>query len=195
MIEDFIVEARSAKKIEEIALAWRDTLGVPNEWAPNMIALIENRLPRFFPKFALIARSDADLGEAEAFTEFSPPQIIVRKSVYLKAAHGDGRDRMTMAHELGHLVMHAGVQANARMIAGNKPAPTFQIFRSAEWQARKFASLFLMPTHIVREFVSAVQLAQCCLVSQQAAKIRFGEVKPPINRKLPECIAEALKNL
>jgi len=45
MTEDFIVEPRSTKKIEEITLAWRDTLGVANTWAPNMIDLIENKLP------------------------------------------------------------------------------------------------------------------------------------------------------
>jgi Zn-dependent peptidase ImmA (M78 family) len=195
MTEDFIVEPRSTKKIEQIALAWRSTLGAPNEWAPNMIDLIENRIPPLFRTFALVVREDSDLGEAEAFTEFSPPQIVVQNTVYLKAARGDGRSRMTLAHELGHLVMHAGIQSNARMIVGNKPAPTSKLYRSAEWQARKFASLFLMPTHVVKEFTSHRQLAECCLVSQQAALIRWSEVNPAIIKRIPDCVAEAVEKL
>ena len=67
----------------------------------------------------MVAKKDTEMGEAEAYTEFSPPQIVVRESVYLGAANRNGRDRMTMAHELGHLVMHAGVQTNPRMALGN----------------------------------------------------------------------------
>jgi Zn-dependent peptidase ImmA (M78 family) len=195
MTEDFIVEPRSTKKIEEIVLAWRHALGAPNDWAPNMIDLIENRIPLFFKKFALVVRDDSELGEAEGFTEFSPPQIVVRNSVYLKAAQGNGRSRMTLAHELGHLLMHGGVQSSARMIAGNRPAPTQKLYRSAEWQARKFASIFLMPAHVVREFTSATQLAEGCLVSQQAALIRWAELNPVRKETHPDCIMQAMEKL
>jgi len=151
--------------------------------------------PNFFKKFALIVRNDPDLGDAEAFTEFSPPQIVVRKSVYLNARKQDGRSRMTLAHELGHLVMHAGVQSNARMITGNKQAPTHKLYRSAEWQARKFGSLFLMPTHIVREFSSPQELVQACHVSLQAAQIRFDEVGSTNRSGLPDCVRDTIAAL
>jgi hypothetical protein len=177
MIEDYVVQARSTKKLEEISLAWRDAFGVPNEWAPDVVDVAEKRLPEIFTDFALVVRPDSEMGEAEAFTEFDPPQIVVRESVYRKAIAGDGRSRMTLAHEIGHLVMHAGVPASARMIDGNKQAPTHKLYQSAEWQARKFASLFLMPSHIVREFASAAQIAECCLVSHRAAEIRFSEME------------------
>ena len=195
MIEDYIVSPRSAAKIEETALAWREALGVTLDWAPDILGLLENKLARFFPEFALIIRPDSEMGDAEAYTEFSPPQIVVRKSVYLKAAHRDGRSRMTLAHELGHLVMHGGVQSNPRMIDRNKPAPTFKHYESAEWQANKFASLFLMPIDLVRQFSSSLELAECCQVSQKAATIRFGQVERPYQKSLSPCIHEAIENL
>ena len=77
-IEDFRVAARSAKEIEALTLAWRDRLGVPNEWAPSMVRLLENELPKI-PKlgqFALVTHADLEMGDAEAYTEFNPPHIV-----------------------------------------------------------------------------------------------------------------------
>ena len=145
-MDDFKVAPRSAKEIEALTLAWRDALGVPNEWAPSMIRLLEIQLPKL-PKlgqFALIARPDFEMGDAEAYTEFNPPHIVVRNSVYQLARKADGRSRMTLAHELGHLVMHPGA---AKLRSDLAPSSTRSLrpFESAEWQANKFASLFLCP--------------------------------------------------
>jgi hypothetical protein len=193
-IEDFKVAPRSAKEIEALTLAWRDRLGVPNEWAPSMLRLLEIELPRL-PKlgqFALVTRADPEMGDAEAYTEFNPPHIVVRNSVYKLARKGDGRSRMTLAHELGHLVMHPGA-AKLRTVFGQFSTTKLKAFESAEWQANKFASLFLMPSHVIRDFTSASQLAENCQVSLRAAEIRFSEMAP-IVKPLPDCIAETLKH-
>lgn len=192
VIDDFKVTPRSAKEIEALTLAWRDRLGVPNDWAPSMLRLLEIELPKLLGQFALVARADLEMGDAEAYTEFNPPHIVVRNSVYQLARRGDGRSRMTLAHELGHLVMHPGAVKLRSEFSGanaNKPRP----FESAEWQANKFASLFLMPSHIIRDFTSAAQMAESCQVSQRAAEIRFGELAR-LAKPLPDCIAEALRH-
>ena len=82
MTDDFKVNGRSAKDIASISLAWRDTLGVPDQWAPNVVSLLELRVPRIIKNFALVVRSDPEMGDAEAYTEFDPPHIAVRGSVY-----------------------------------------------------------------------------------------------------------------
>ena len=195
MMDDFKVAPRSAKDIEATTLAWRDALGAPNEWAPNMLRLLEIELPKLprLGQFALITRSDLEMGDAEAYTQFNPPHIAVRNSVYRLARKGDGRSRMTLAHELGHLVMHPGA-SKLRSDFPRSSANALRAFESAEWQANKFASLFLMPSHIVREFTSASQLAESCQVSLQAAQIRFGELTQ-ITKQLPECIAQTIERL
>jgi Zn-dependent peptidase ImmA (M78 family) len=102
---------------------------------------------------------------------------------------------MTLAHELGHLLMHGGAHAKARMAGGNTHAPTAKPYERAEWQANKFASSFLMPTHVVRDFVSAMDLADSCLVSLQAAAIRIEQVGRILKKPLPTCVQDAIKVL
>ena len=40
MMDDYRVKGRSTKEIEAVTLAWRDKLGAPNDWAPNMLRLL-----------------------------------------------------------------------------------------------------------------------------------------------------------
>lgn len=196
MNDDFKVSGRSTKDIAATALAWRDALGVADQWAPDVVRLLELSLPRIISNFALVVRADPEMGDAEAYTEFDPPHIAVRGSVYSLARHDDGRSRMTFAHELGHLVMHPGA---VKLRSSEAPALTRSVvkfYESAEWQARKFAALFLVPDHIAIQFGSAQQLAECCKVSAQAAQIRFNETSPLRHQKLlPESIRQTVAQL
>jgi len=159
-----------------------------------MVQLLEIELPKL-PKlgqFALLTRSDLEMGDAEAYTQFNPPHIVVRNSIYQLARKANGRSRMTLAHELGHLVMHPG--ASKLRSEWSRPDNDLKPYESAEWQANKFASLFLMPSHIAREFVSPSHLAESCKVSYQAAQIRFGELTH-VEKPLPECIVQTIERL
>jgi Zn-dependent peptidase ImmA (M78 family) len=195
MNDDFQVSPRSANDIAATALAWRDALGVANDWAPSVVDLLELRLPKLLKNFALVVRADSEMDDAEAYTEFDPPHITVRGSVYALAQRQDGRSRMTFAHELGHLVMHPGA-AKFRLENAKRSTTTIRIFESAEWQARKFASLFLVPDHIAIQFDSAQQLAECCKISPQAAQIRFNETALIRKAKpIPGCVQQAINLL
>jgi Zn-dependent peptidase ImmA (M78 family) len=185
MMDDFRVKPRPAKAIEATTLAWRHALGVTNNWAPDMVRLIESDLPNVLPTpFALVVRDDADMADAEAYTEFNPAHIAIRKSTYYLARKFDGRSRMTLAHELGHLVMHVSDGPRPRAVEAKRSE--IPHFESAEWQASKFASLFLMPTHIVRQVESVESLIAYCRVSRQAAEIRFKEAGH-VPKTIPEC--------
>lgn len=177
MFDDTFVSPRSTQEIADAAIAWREALGVRDAWAPCMVRAIENKLTEIFPEFALLVKRDTEMGDAEAYTQFSPPRIMVRESVYKGALGGRGRDRMTLAHELGHLVMHARDRRLHRLADGNKKAPTAKKYESAEWQASKFASLFLMPNYIVKDCMSPYEIVERCHVSVKAAEIRFEETK------------------
>ena len=194
-MDDHEVEPRSAKDIELITLAWRDTLAVFDLWVPDVIRILEIDLPNIFRQFALLVRSDPEMGDAEAYTEFNPPHISVRESVYQLARAQDSRARMTFSHELGHLVMHPSEVANLRSEGALQRAREIPPYKSAEWQAKKFASLFLMPTHVVRQFATARELSEGCKVSLQAAEIRFKEVGHITPKPLPACIRDAIDKL
>ncbi|MCS3759337.1 ImmA/IrrE family metallo-endopeptidase [Bradyrhizobium centrosematis] len=159
-----------------------------------MVRLLEVEVPKLVSEFALVVRSDDEMGDAEAYTEFNPAHIAVRGSVYQLALRNDGRSRMTLAHELGHLVMHPGaakLRSTSTLSEGH-----LKYFESAEWQAKKFAALFLVPDHIALQFSNAEQLAASCHVSLQAAQIRFNETTPlRKSRPLPTVILETLDEL
>lgn len=195
-MDDYKVDGRSAKDIAATTLAWRDTLRVADQWAPSVVDLLELSLPRVIKDFALVVRSDPEMGDAEAYTEFDPPHIAVRGSVYAMAKRDDGRCRMTFAHELGHLVMHPGVAKLRSAAPSIKSTTTIRFFESAEWQARKFASLFLVPDHIAIQFNSAQELAECCKISAQAAQIRFNETAPlRMPKPVPDCVSQTINAL
>jgi IrrE N-terminal-like domain len=195
MMDDYRVSPRSAKDIAATTLAWRDALGISHDWAPDVVRLLESEVPKLVREFALVVRPDEEMADIEAYTEFNPPHIAVRDSVYYLARKRDGRCRMTFVHELGHLVMHPGI-AKLRTEGAAKTIKEIRPYESAEWQAKKFASLFLMPEHIVVQFENAHQIAECCQVSAQAAQIRFDEIRHLLASKpLATCVQDTIKDL
>lgn len=192
MTDDVFVDGLSAREIETRAVAWRDVFGINEQWVPDVIRLLEHDLGRLYPAFSLVVRSDASMLDAEAYTQFTPPQIVLRESVYTGALKGDGRHRMTTAHELGHLLLHKGLLKARSLVPFDSRKN--KVFHSAEWQARKFAAYFLMPEHIVRQFGSPAELATGCCVSTQAAQIRFEETRHLRPRQVPDFVSEFLKN-
>ncbi len=181
MIENFIVERRSAGEIECLAYDWRRTLDIQDQWAPDLLDILQNKLPNLFPGFEFVPQSSEQLPHAEAFTRH--PRIFARTTVIEGARAWNGRDRFTLSHELGHLFMHPDAPS-PRMVAGNRAAPIDDFRRSAEWQASKFASFFLLPEYIVRQFSSAEELAKHCKTSYEAASHRFkqvGHFKEPLS--------------
>lgn len=100
----------------------------------------------------------------------------------------DGRLRFTVAHEIGHIVLHIPYFENQKM-----QAPLFHVERSLliidermEVQANKFAAALLMPAKVVSELYGArirageyVRVSEAAAyfgVSHQAAEIRFKDL-------------------
>src|ERR1700730_14773552 len=131
MEQDIIVSPRSQFEIHALALDWRRALDIEDQWVPELVSILEERLPRIVPGFELVVQDQAFFREAEGYTCF--PRIFVPNSVRESARSWDGRSRMTLAHEFGHLVIHPHAPL-PRMIKGNRPAPVADRRRSAEWQ-------------------------------------------------------------
>ena len=82
-----------------------------------------------------------------------PESIIVRSksdfTIFVPTMTSAERDRFTIAHELGHLLLHypmvllddpKAIMAATRWVDENDP-----VQRRAEWEANWFAAAFLMP--------------------------------------------------
>lgn len=98
--------------------------------------------------------------------------IKIKNSVYEGACAGSGRDRMTMAHEIGHflIIRQNGVQLCRSF---SEQVPTFQ---DPEWQAKCFAGELLIPAQLVRG-MPAEKIAEECGVSLEAAIYQLGKIK------------------
>jgi hypothetical protein len=95
---------------------------------------------------------------------FTPPSIVV-----FSDPAGAGRERFTLAHELGHLVLGHGEYLRAESFdtqdieTSEKDDPESDLIRRLEWQANRFASSLLLPHR---------QFAQKAVMKVEAMGIR-----------------------
>ena len=116
------------------------------------------------------------MGDDDGKTEFADDCVIisVKKSVHDKALFGDGRSRMTLAHELAHGVMHFGApKFRAGGASGATSLSKNNALKSAEHQAKVFASAFLIHDRQAAQLESAEEISAEFGVSLQAANIAF----------------------
>lgn len=88
--------------------------------------------------------------------------IKVRKSVYDAAADGIGKDRFTLAHELGHALLHREMA----LYRGEKNPETYE---NPEWQANEFSANVLCPLNKIRG-MNVYEISEKFQVSLQVAE-------------------------
>lgn len=155
----------SAYKIREKATLFRETIGQKKAYV-NVVALLDFLQDIGFLEFAVV--EDHDLGEEEAVTYPDKRFMLIKQTVYDKAAEGDGHCRFTIAHELGHLWMHRGQASYARGTTGRH-----QIFEDSEWQADTFASELLIDQRLIPANADEYDISETFGVSHSAARRRL----------------------
>lgn len=197
MSHEYRVPPKSRADIEHYSYAWRDALGVAHSClVPDVIALLENELPKLFCDFALLVKDDQLMDGAEGYTEFEPsPRIVLSDSAYLSAGNHKGRGRWTAAHELGHLVLHKGAVPFERATGTYTKMRQLAVFESAEWQANAFAAGFLMPEHLIRDFTDAGEIADFFSVSRQAAENRIKTLGLSPRRAIAPQVVQAISQI
>ena len=158
-----VVPPLSRKTIRREADAIRESIGWTKPYFP-IVGYLEHVLPRLLDDFALDVMEIPDLGADHARTYPSERLIQVRLDVYEGACRGKGRDRLTLAHELGHLVLHQRIALTRSVRDDSIPA-----YSSSEWQASCFGGELLMPADHVRSCGSVREIATTCVVSVDAA--------------------------
>ena len=121
--------------IEECAINLRDYLGLGDKPIANLTKILESR-------GVLIARMrfyDERIDALSVIDSKSERPIIVLNSDKASAV----RSRFDLAHELGHLVLHAHVQ----------PDDFKAHYNLIESQAHRFASAFLLPKSGFKKFI------------------------------------------
>ena len=196
MQDDYKVPAKSAKDIADIARAVRELLGQSKTWILDLINL-RDKLTKIkgLEGLDFVVLPEDQMHGALAYTTSNPPRIFLGQKTANDLARGDGRARWTLAHEMGHLLMHPGA-AKPRMAIGNARTSWIATFESAEWQADEFAANVLMPEEIVIDAADADELMEMCGVTKTAAERRFNSlVTKRRPRKIPQAALEIMKKL
>jgi Zn-dependent peptidase ImmA (M78 family) len=97
----------------------------------------------------------------------------IRTDIYDAARNGDLRAQFTLAHELGHLILHTGIDKYASFA---RSGVDHKIYEDSEWQADTFASEFLMPFDEAIKCKSANEIFNRFGVSITAAEVRFRKI-------------------
>lgn len=148
--DGIVVPARSKADIAENAAVLRKFLSLEQRPFFPVVEVYE-ALDLLYEGARFEVLEEHEMGGDHGRTYPDRNLIFIREDVYKRACQGEGRDRFTMSHELGHLLMHRGV-ALSRI----DPAAPPPIYMNSEWQADTYASFLMMPkdllaTHTMRD--------------------------------------------
>ncbi|MDD6727966.1 MAG: ImmA/IrrE family metallo-endopeptidase [Eubacteriales bacterium] len=122
-------------------------------------------MSKIFDDFSYEIVSDEEMSEnVHASTDIRTGLIKIKESVYEGACKGNGRDRMTIAHEIGHYLMLC--------ICGFTLERSFfkaDTCRDPEWQSKCFAGELMISKRLVKE-MTPQEIVEKCGVSFDAAK-------------------------
>lgn len=164
------VKPRSKSSIAGLAGAFRRKVCKTEDTdCLDILKVLELVLPKLTgEEFEFFPLDNELMGDTEAAMSPDRMKMCIRQDVYDALHEGDLRARFTIAHELGHFVLHEGV-ALAR---GN--AKDHKIYEDSEWQANCFAAELLAPINQCIDMTED-EIMEKFHISRQCAGFRFKE--------------------
>lgn len=154
----------SRADLRRLAKEVRKELGIASDKKYIDITWVLERLDVLDSEYSYEIVTDDELDEGvQAQTNVMKNTIYIKESVYEGAIQNIGRDRMTIAHELLHLIMHQ--PASLILYRRDDDLP---VYKNPEWQAECFAGELLMPYDQIKE-MSEKEIVEQCMVSERAA--------------------------
>lgn len=136
------VPPKSRKNLTTDAHIIHKLIGYKGDGPFPIVEFLERGLPLLYDGFECEITALKELGEKFGETYPDRHLIRLREDVYDGAVAGDPLSRMTLAHEVGHLLEHEGVP---RALARKEASRSIPAYKSSEWQANAFAGALLMP--------------------------------------------------
>lgn len=165
------VKPRSIAAIEDLAKTARDAFGITGQRV-KICHLIE-ALQEISP-LTIEILEDYELGDEEARAFPDQNHVQVKNSIYEAACDGCGHAAFTLAHELGHILLHKGEKPSF----ARGEVRQHKIYEDSEWQADTFASAFLMDSrHINLKCDTTNSLVEKFGVTPHAAQVRLSKLK------------------
>lgn len=161
----------SNKEITHLTKQFRKILNCKPDEPIDIFWVLEHAMRVIFEKdgFDFEVKEQTTMSE-HAYTDPNTGKIFIREDIYERAYYGEGRDRFTIAHEIGHYILHANprIVKYPRIYPGDNVMP----YEDSEWQADAFAGEFLCPCQAIKG-MTPEQTANKYGVSIQAAKTQL----------------------
>ena len=168
-MSNYMVEAKSRIDLRKLARILRKHLNLDDELYFPIVELLDV-FTEVFDDFNYEVVEDTVLSKkVHADTDIRTGHIRIKESVYNGACNGEGRDRMTIAHEIGHYFMLCFCGFKLERNFSDRKIP---IFRDPEWQAKCFAGELMIPAHLVKG-MSKFEITRRCGVSFNAAHEQY----------------------
>lgn len=168
----FVARPTSRIKIRENANFLREVFDLQDYECLPILLLLENGLSMIDPDFHYEIKPIHEMPNQVGLAQPSENRILIREDAYEGAVDGVGQHRFTIAHEIGHYLMHKkGVVSLAR----NEDNMFIPAYKQPEWQANTFAAELLAPPHIIRG-MSPEEIRDKCGVSLQVARIQLNQI-------------------
>ncbi|MDD4315723.1 MAG: ImmA/IrrE family metallo-endopeptidase [Clostridia bacterium] len=143
MVKKFRASPLSNVAICDIAQQFRKMLGVKPDAPIDILKVLEIAMPILDTDFNYSVREKEDMEvDAHAYTDPDNSEIVILNDIYDRAVEGRGRDRMTIAHEIGHYLLHNKQMCVLTRVFDGESVKTYE---DPEWQADAFAGEFLCP--------------------------------------------------
>ncbi|MFC4403340.1 ImmA/IrrE family metallo-endopeptidase [Gracilibacillus xinjiangensis] len=171
-MSEFIAEPTSRKNIRNLTRLIRDQFELSDERYFPVIPFLEFGLSQIDSDFSLEIAPKNEMPNDYALTFPETNKIKIRQDVYDRAIDGVPRDRFTIAHEIGHYIMHRpGFFALAR----NHNKEKIPSYKDPEWQANTFAGEILAPLNIIKGLTKE-EVSRQCGVSLKVAEIQLNKL-------------------
>ena len=169
MAVDYSVEPQSRADLRFLASEIRKVLRLEDQlYFPivELLDVLEETLDGF--SYSIIPDDELPPNK-HADTNVYTGEIRIKESVYEGARQGNGRDRMTIAHEFSHFMTlcFLGMKLS-RTIGGGRPKP----YEDPEWQAKCLAGELLIPYELTAG-MTVGEIVEKCGVSYSAAEYRM----------------------
>jgi len=163
--------------IADVAQQLRKILGYTSSESIDIVTVLE-QLDILIPSFNYDIRLKEDMRvDAHGYSESEKDSntVIIREDAYENARVGKGRDRFTIAHEIGHAILHnMGLIPLSRTYPGEK----IKTYEGIEWQADAFAGEFLCPAFVIKnmsinQIVSKYGVSEACARAQKKKSLNW----------------------
>lgn len=161
--------AISRNDIREYVYKIKCMAGLENRLYFPVVQFLENILPILIPGFQFEYLTAVEMGNLHGETYPSRNLIRIREDIYLGAVSGVGRDRLTIAHEIGHLFLH---EDDAIALCRLEPGQRLKPYEDPEWQANAFGGELLAPSYLIKG-MSEAEVQSKCGVSSAAARCQM----------------------